>query len=128
MFAFPSGAEIGPDERIVVALDAVGFFTLYGFTPDYEISGSDPSVPDLVPYELWGSGTVVLSNTGDEILLVDPLDQPVDIVVYENGTYSGVTAHPGVPTGSSIARSPAGQDTDDCSVDFIELEVPTPGG
>ena len=128
MYEFPDGSQIGSWEKLIVALDGVGFFAEFGFYPNFEISDSDPGVPDMVPYDSWGSGLVGLSNSGDEVLLLDPANQPIDVVVYENGVFPGVVPHSGVGTGHSLARSPSGQDTDDCSLDFIDLEVPTPGG
>jgi glycerophosphoryl diester phosphodiesterase len=127
MYEFPEGSQIGPGERRIVALNSNGFLAQYGFYPHFEISDSDPGISDLIPYDSWGSGLIVLSNAGDEILLLDPADEPVDVVVYENGIYPEVVPHPGVGTGHSLARLPSGHDSDDCSLDFIDLEVPTPG-
>jgi hypothetical protein len=127
MYAFPASALLAPGGRIVVALQASGCQALYGFAPDFEITDTDPAVPDLAPYTAWGSGGIALGNTGDEVLLLDALDLPVDVVVYEGGSYPGVAAHPGVASGHSLERVPAGQDTDDCSADFIDQAAPTPG-
>jgi hypothetical protein len=128
MFQFPSEASIVPGGKIIVALKATGFDALYGFKPDYEIHDSDPTVPDLAKYSAWGSGSAfALSNTGDEVLLLDGEDDPVDVVVYEGGSAPGIVPHPGVSTGHSIERSPPWKDTDDCSIDFIDRETPTPG-
>ena len=127
MYRFPAGASLAAGGRITVALKATGFFALYGFTPDYEVNNTDSSVPDMLHYAAWSSGTIALSNSGDEVLLLDGSDTPVDVVTYESGSYAGVTPHPGVATGHSIERSPANQDTDDCSVDFVDRNPPTPG-
>ncbi len=70
---------------------------------------------------------MALANTGDEVLLLDGNDTPVDVVTYENGSYPGVIPHPGVTRGHSIERDPPAQDTDDCSVDFVDRASPTPG-
>jgi hypothetical protein len=127
MFQFPAGASIGAGERIAVALKAAGFFALFGFLPDYEIIDTDASVQDMTEYSPWSGGEIALADTGDEVLLIGPDDAPVDVVTYEQGTYPGVTAHPGVDAGHSIERSPADQDTNDCSVDFVDRSTPTPG-
>jgi len=127
MYRFPAGASIAPGERVVVALKAVGFRALYGFNPDYEIVDTDPAVPDMIPYSAWASGRLALANTGDEVLLLDGNDVPVDVVTYERGSYPGVVPHPGVSTGHSIERDPPDRDTDDCSVDFVDRASPTPG-
>ncbi|MBI2332299.1 MAG: lamin tail domain-containing protein [Chloroflexi bacterium] len=127
MYSFPAGASIATGQKITVALKATGFFALYGFNPTYEVIDSDPSVPNMSIYSAWSSGTISLANTGDEVLLLNGSDTAVDVVTYEAGVYSGVTAHPGVATGHSIERSPANQDTNDCSVDFVDRPTPTPG-
>jgi len=127
MYQFPSGASISPGGVIVVALKATGFHALYGFNPDYEVTDTDATVPDMIKYSAWATGKIALGNTGDEVLLLDGSDNPVDVVVYEGGSYPGVTPHPGVSTGHSLERVPAGRDTDDCSADFTDQEFPTPG-
>lgn len=132
MYRFPPGAVIGARSRVVVALNAQGFTALYGFRPDYELpaAGSlvdDPQVPDMLAYLEWSQTPVELSNGGDEVVLLDAADRVVDAVVFEDGLFSGVVAHPGVTSGHSIERSPAGQDTDDCSQDFMDRYPPTPG-
>lgn len=128
MFRFPDGATMAPGERVVIALRGTGFAGLYGFPPDYEVVDTDPLVPDMLPYPDWSSGAWALGNSGDEVVLLDGQDVVVDVVTYESGVYPGVLPHPGVPTGHSLERSPPGQDTDDCSVDFIDQPEPTPGG
>lgn len=127
MFRFPDGASISPGQKIVVAAKAIGFYALYGFLPDYEVVSTDANVPDMIKYTAWArGGSIALANSGDEVLLLGTGDAVVDGVSYENGTLPGVIPHPGVPTGHSIERSPAGQDTDDCSRDFIDRHPPTP--
>ncbi len=127
MYRFPAGASIGAGQRLTVALKATGFFALYGFNPTYEVINTNASVPNMSVYSAWSTGTISLSNTGDELLLLNGSDVAVDVVTYEAGVYSGVTAHPGVAVGHSIERSPANQDTNNCSVDFVDRVTPTPG-
>ena len=127
MYRFPAGASLAAGGRITVALKATGFFALYGFNPTFEVIETDASVPNLSVYSAWSSGTISLANTGDELLLLDGSDTAVDVVTYEGGSYAGVTAHPGVALGHSIERSPANQDTNDCSADFVDRATPTPG-
>jgi phosphatidylserine/phosphatidylglycerophosphate/cardiolipin synthase-like enzyme len=127
MYVFPTGASISAGGRVIVALKASGFFALYGFKPTYEVIDTDPTVPNMSVYSVWATGTISLANTGDEILLLNGSDVAVDVVTYETGTYAGVTPHPGVATGHSIERSPANQDTNNCSLDFVDRNPPTPG-
>ncbi|MFQ6058464.1 MAG: lamin tail domain-containing protein [Anaerolineae bacterium] len=127
MYRFPEGASIAPGGVIVVARKATGFRALYGFNPHFEFSNSDPEVPDMVRYTAWASGTIALGNTGDEVLLLDETDTPVDVVVYGTGSYTGVVPHATIPQGHSLERFPPDQDTDDCSLDFIDQPRPNPG-
>jgi hypothetical protein len=66
----------------------------------------------------WGDGEFELGNSGDEVLLLDPANHPVDVVVYGTGRYSGVVPHPGVDWPDTLERIPANIDTNDCSRDF----------
>ncbi len=122
MYIFPSDT-IHPHEFRVIAQRADGFYSIYGFYPDYELRNSLPSIPDLTPYTSWATGEVYLSNTGDEILLLDASDYVVDYVNYGTGTNPA----PIPPEGSSCERIPPSRDTDTSSVDFIVMEYPTPG-
>jgi hypothetical protein len=126
MYEFPDGASIGPNSYIVVCMHDTTFIRMYGFSADYEVINTN-STPNMVKYSSWGSGSFALGNSGDEVLLLDSLDNVLDVVVYEGGSYSGVTAHPGVSTGHSIERVPPGEDTDDCSIDMQDTDPETPG-
>lgn len=126
MYQFPAGAKIKAGCKIVVAVEANAFFNLYNKKPNFELPETDPEVPNMIKYRIWGKGGINLANTGDEVLLLDESDNPVDVVVYEKGTYPGVIPHPRVDRGHSIERSPANRDTDDCSADFIDQATPNP--
>jgi hypothetical protein len=78
MMAFPIGASIAPGQVIVIANKATAFFALYGLDPDYELVESSGSVPNLTKYSSWATGTVELSNSGDEVLILDAADGIVD--------------------------------------------------
>jgi uncharacterized repeat protein (TIGR01451 family) len=121
MYIFPA-REMAPGEVIVVAGDATledcnpAFMTVH-----YEMWGTNPSVPNLDKDPYWGKPDwhFGLSGAGDEILLLDPLNRPVDVVVYGAGSYPGVTPHPLlVDWRDTLERIPADVDTDDCSHDF----------
>jgi hypothetical protein len=66
MFHFPKGEVIEPGQVIVVANQALRFFDQFDFLPDYELLDSDPSVPNMTKYRDWASGSLNLSNSGDE--------------------------------------------------------------
>lgn len=133
MYIFPPETRIDSHGTIVVAKDAVGFYSLYGKYPDFEITSSDDdisdfsSTKDLQKYSDWASGSLSLTNSGDEVLLLDEGDNVVDVVVYEEGEYGGLTPHPGVASGNSLERHSKDNDTNDCSIDFVEEVSPSPG-
>lgn len=126
MYQFPEGTQIAPQGKLTVAINATGFNALYGKNPDFEVTESVEEVPNVIKYADWSSGNMSLSNAGDEVVLLGQDDQAVDVLTYEDGVYLGVTPHLGVSTGSSLERKPQGQDTNDCSIDFIEQEQPNP--
>jgi len=127
MEAFPPGATVALDYVVVVANDGTEFLANNLFDADFEMSASSGSVPDMANYSLWASGSVTLSNTADEIILLDPHDTVVDAVTYDGGLYPGVADHPGVGAGHSIERPQAQGDSNDCSEDMIDRATPTPG-
>lgn len=120
---FPAGAQVGPGETVIVAQRVDAFESIYGFAPDFELRGTDPSVPDMTPTD----GGISWGNAGDEAILRDATGADVDVLVYGSGSYAGVTPHPAIGWGHSLERKPADRDTDDCSADFWERYTPAPG-
>jgi phosphatidylserine/phosphatidylglycerophosphate/cardiolipin synthase-like enzyme len=128
MARFPAGATIPPYGVRVVAASAAAFRREYGRSPDYELYATDPAVPDMLPYAAWGTGEWHLANGGDQVLLLDALDRPVDVLVYGDAAYPGVVPHPGVSLYThSLERYPALLDSGDCSLDFRDWPFPNPG-
>ncbi len=126
MYQFPPEASIPPGGVIVIALKAAGFHALYGFNPDYEVTDTDPSVPDMIKYSAWATGKIALSNSGDEVLILNGGDAIVDAMSYGTKTTFLDPACPDVATGHSLERSPANADTDTAE-DWIDQEFPDPG-
>jgi uncharacterized repeat protein (TIGR01451 family) len=129
MICFPPTASIGPYEALVVAVSATGFRQSQpNITPDFEIVGTDPNVPDMVENPSWGTWDWALGNEGDEVLLLAGPDVAVDVVVYGDGNYPGVIPHPGgIDYRHSLERYPVWLDSDDCSTDFRDWPYPSPG-
>lgn len=127
MFRFPTeGAIIAPGQVIVVARSAAGFTQLYGFAPDYEIADSSPATPDMRPYLLWGSGDMALSNSGDEVVLLNPESQIIDAMNYGDSVKFFKPSVALAGQRQSLARYPAMCDSDS-AVDWIPQGPPTPG-
>ncbi len=79
MFSFPTGITMPAGQVYVIALKATGFAASYpGLLPNFEVIDTDPTVPNMVKYSTWGTGTIAIANTGDHALIVDPFDNIVD--------------------------------------------------
>jgi hypothetical protein len=126
MLQFPAGASISPGQVIVVANKATAFRGVWGFKPDYEMVASDEAVPDMIPYTAWASGRVELSNSGDEVLILDGNDAIVDAMSYGDKVTFFNPACPDVAAGHSLERYPANVDTD-TAADWIDQQSPNPG-
>lgn len=126
MYQLPGGYSLGPGQTLVIANMASQFIVDYGFQPDYELAESDPDVPNLVKYTTWGTGIISLANIGDELLLLDPLDQVIDSLSYGDSQWAFSPACPTVAPGHSLERRPANQDTDSAA-DWVEQDQPAPG-
>ncbi len=133
MFQFPAGSFIASLDQKVIAKSAGGFYNLYQKYPDFEMTPTDDEISDfsqtmdMSKFSSWGTGSLSLTNTGDEILLLDNSDNVIDAVVFENGVFDNTTKHSGVNVGHSISRNPIGQDNNDCQIDFTDEILPHPG-
>jgi len=133
MYEFPDGYELEPGQKCVIALknDAgvgQGFMQLYGKSADFEIIDTD-GTPDMVKVSTWATGSLALSNTADEVLLIRQSDEQVmDWVSYRTGaTGTDIDGAMNSPDSSSAADNVAiertidGEDTNDCDVDFGDV-------
>lgn len=124
MYRFPAGTLIGPDGVLVIAYDGTQM-PQANFQMCQTCGGS---APVMSKYAVWGRGDWTLAGHGDQVLLLGPDDTPVDVIVYGDGIFPGVTPHPGVSVFThSLERRPAMYDTDDCSRDLVDLYPPDPG-
>lgn len=130
MRLFPPGITIAPRGTLVVATAATAFYAQYGRNPDLEIINSDAAVPDMVDDPAWGEPEALLQlgNMGDEVILLGPEGEVVDVVTYGTGSYPGVTGCALVPSfNQSLERFPYWRDTNDCALDFRPWPFPNPG-
>lgn len=56
MDTFPAGQSLEPGLHMILARRATGFMLAHGFQPDFEFIDTDPTVPDMSNYSVWGSG------------------------------------------------------------------------
>jgi Lamin Tail Domain len=126
MMRFPPGSVLLEGNILVVANQAVSFYSKYRFYPDFELVNTDAAIPDLMNYVEWSSGSINLSQTEDELLLLDKNDQVQDSLSWGTSTWAFSPAIPGAPQGHSLARIPANVDTNQAS-DWVDQAQPAPG-
>jgi uncharacterized repeat protein (TIGR01451 family) len=132
LYAFPAGTVIPSGGTLVIARRAVAYERV-GYAsqrrPDFEWNQSN-DVPNMRSTG-WGEGECALGNAGDEVILIDALSRPVDVVVYGAGSYPGVLSYVDVDqvyNGNTLERRPANRDSNDCGFDFRVRYDPEPGG
>lgn len=126
MLAFPPAAVIGAGETVVIANRADLFRAAYGFDADFEMTESDPAVPNLAKYPSWANGSVNLSNSGDEVLLLEGTDRLVDALSWGSSTWAFDPCLPAAMEGHSAERYPASQDSN-AAADWRAQPSPAPG-
>lgn len=124
---FPDGYYIEAGEVLVIANDGLAFLAQYGFSPDFEMYASDNRVPEMLPYSGWGGNKIQFSNSGDELLLIDPWDQVIDQLAYGKSTWGGFAPSIDAPReGYSLERYPPERDRD-IAADWRESKGGSPG-
>ncbi len=128
MARFPDNAVIPAGGVIVVAVDALKYQSDWGRRADYELGGYDASVPDLIAYSAWSTGTLALGNSGDQVLLLGPNDAIIDAAQWLTTTLTGVAPYTlTLGANHTLQRWPPAGDSDNCAVDFRDQGVPSPG-
>lgn len=126
MLVFPASGTIEVDDAVIIGKQATAFFDTYGFNPDFEMDNSDPAVLDMLKDLSWGSGSVSLMNTGDEVLMLDQNGQLLDGISWGNSDAILKPPIDGVAPGHSLERYPPGEDTNAAS-DWRDQPLPQPG-
>jgi hypothetical protein len=110
MYSFPTGFVLFSQETAVIANQSITLEENYGFKPNFENLDSDPAVPDMVKDASWASGSMNLSATGDEVLILSADNSLSDgvwgssVVILDPAVSKVVSDH-------SIERYPPGLDT-----------------
>jgi hypothetical protein len=126
MYRFPHGAVIQPDQVIVIANNADEFYKVYGRYPDFEFENSLQLIPTLQRYLEWSTHAIELTNTGDDIVILNELDQVVDAVSWGASDFAFSPPVAKVKEGATIERYPPYQDTD-TALDWRTNLQPQPG-
>lgn len=125
MLVFPPGTSIADGQTLVIAQQASVFSSAYGLSPDFEIIDTIPQVPQMLRDSLWGTGSVNLSNDGDELLILDARGVRIDAVSWGSSPLGLDPPVPAVSEGHSIERYPPGNDTDSAQ-DWRDQPSPDP--
>lgn len=125
MFRFPEGTRLGARQTLVIANQARAFQVIYGFLPSFEFYNSDASVPTLSQYRIWSKRDILLSNTGDEVVVLDGANLLVDGVSWGSADTVLNPAASRVGEGHSLERYPASADSD-TSIDWYNQPFPNP--
>lgn len=106
MFRFPAGATIAPGAVQIVAVSSARFETVYGFLPTYELSNTNTSVAQMLPYATWDpdGGLISMSNANDQALILDANDAVVDAVNWGNNSFLNPGLAQPVEDGRSYER------------------------
>ena len=80
----------------------------------------------MQPYTSWGTSSLDLSNTGDELLLLDGRDNLIDTLSYGDSIVFFNPSVPAAPEGSSLERYPPDQDHNSAA-DWRVQSTPNPG-
>ncbi len=122
MYQFPADTMIAPSEIIIVARNAAQFRARFPTVTNRVLE-----LADLTKYTPWATGSLALSNSGDEILLLGPGDQLVDSVAWESGnfTVAGLRGDANASEPQSLSRYGT-QDTNHMALDFLH-GAPSPG-
>lgn len=123
LFQFPAGSTIAPGQVQIIASGAVRFAEVYSFAPTYEFAfagdgstaaSDDPAVPNLTVYTPWDADgdRLNMSNSNDQVVLVDGADQIVDTVGWGNTFAFSPGLAASVADGRSYERVNARIDTD----------------
>lgn len=126
MVVFPSGVLLAAGQTYVLGANGATYLSRYGELPDAELAGATAAA-DVTSFALWTTAPptgVVLTNAGDQILLLDASNTILDVALYGTGTFFGVVGLVTVPTADQVLRrSPVTSDTDNCGADFATAGV-----
>ncbi|MEA1894883.1 MAG: phospholipase D-like domain-containing protein [Euryarchaeota archaeon] len=95
VLTFPALAGMGADDCLYLAYNATAFYDEMLQRADFEYGVDSDSTPDMVKT----SGTIKLSNAGDEVILKNEKGEIVDAVIYGSPDPDAVDGWIGTPIG-----------------------------
>ena len=125
MMRFPKNTVLQPGQVIVIAQSAVDFRAAVGVYPHFEFVESTADVPNMRPVSILAGGDIAFANGGDEVIVLNDKNKPVDRINYgDKTTYFTPSIQP-VAAGYSLERAPPNCDTNSAA-DFRPQRNPTP--
>ncbi len=118
MLLFPPDT-VASGGMYVTAKTATDYNAGFGVLPDAEWGSTIPAVPSMADYAPWATGSVALSNGGDHLIILDPSDTILDVVIYGSQSYPGIV-DPIPRPGGDVIYERGDDDTDDCDTDFSD--------
>ncbi|UCH89998.1 MAG: lamin tail domain-containing protein, partial [Thermoplasmata archaeon] len=116
---FPNHIILEPEGLIYITRSAYEFYSTFNFWPDFEfINNSDPTIQNIMIV----GGLFQLSNSGDEIILMDRSGKIIDVVIYGSSGYCGVNWN-GVPVPDVSEGRILKRNFDDNSGIFIDTDT-----
>jgi hypothetical protein len=91
MYALPEQVTLAPGVSYVIARNGETFRNHFGTTPDAQFEESAADVPVLTRSTELATGRWALSDSGDEVVLLNPQGAAADAVVYGGGDYAALT-------------------------------------
>jgi len=108
MYALPEDYWLQPGALFVIARDGLSFRATWGQAAAAQFEEHDPTVITLVRRRDLATGSLALSDSGDEVVLLNPTGALADAVAFANGDYATLALigelRPG--TGDSLQRVP----------------------
>jgi hypothetical protein len=126
MMRFPKGTIIESKQVLVIANRGDIFLDNYGRLPDLEMVNTLPDLDVMIMYLPWANRMINLANSGDEVLILNEVDERIDEVSW--GTSHLAFSPPAIkaPEGCSIERYPYYVDTDSAKDWRVQCN-PSPG-
>ncbi len=90
MYALPVGYQLNSGALFVIARNAEIFRNAWGQAADAEFEDHDPALPTLTRRRDLATGSWALSDSGDEVVLLNPAGQLADAVAFTNGNYAAL--------------------------------------
>jgi hypothetical protein len=126
MYFFPEGAVLFSGDVAILSNRSAEFEAIFGFKPNFEIYDTDSAVPNMIRDSNWSTGSMNLSASGDEVILLDGNNVIVEGLSWGSSTVIFEPSVRNVEQDHSLERYPASADTDSAA-DWRDQANPSPG-